>query len=707
MTAGKDVLLEIGVEELPARFVPAALEGLRENAVKLFEEAGLPVGAPEAYGTPRRLAIFVSNVAPKAADRTEEALGPAVAQAKDAEGNWTPAAQGFARSQGTTPEKLEVRKTDKGDRLCFVKRHVGRPAPDLLPELFTTLLRRLNFPKNMVWEESRFAFARPIRWIAALYGNKAVKLSIAGVKSGANTFGLRTHGTKPLAIPSPAKYVSFLKNQCVVVDPAERRKGIEKQIAQAVKALHGHAPIENYGALLEEVVHLVEHPVAIVGKFDAGYLSLPPEILITSMKKHQKFFPVLAGEKGGKLLAHFVGVRNGISENQGVVREGYERVLAARLSDAAFFVEQDKKSRLEEKAALLKGVLFQKELGMMSDKVVRIEAMCVRLSDKLGWGEEPKEQSRRIAHLAKADLVTQVVGEFPELQGVMGRIYAKAEGESTDVADGIEQHYWPLTADGELPKSDPAALVSVADKLDTLAGQFLVGHIPSGSQDPYGLRRAAMGVLRVISEKGWRLSLPQLVEYAVTGYMDEQKADAPKAKSALFDFFKQRWTSWMESRGFRFDEVQAVVTAGFDDVVNAERRLASLQKVRRHPDFEPMAAAFKRAANILTQARQKNLLADGARVSPDVLKDPAERALYETFQKVEREALARLGEQKYDETLQSFVHLRPDVDRFFDNVMVMAPEQDVRANRLALLSGIAGLFHRVADFSLLQDVPAK
>lgn len=457
---------------------------------------------------------------------------------------------------------------------------------------------------------------------------------------------------------------------------------------------------------MDEVVFLVEHPVAILGRFDPRYLDLPSEVLVTSMKKHQKFFPVFEGQEGAKLLSHFVGIRNGISENQGVVREGYERVLSARLSDAAFFFEVDRKTPLENNVQALKGIIFLQPLNLL-DKTERIRKLAKALAEQLHLEPEIAADADRIALLSKADLVTSMVGEFPELQGVMGRIYASAN-EKPVVAQGVEQHYWPLTADGRLPETDSASIVSLADKLDSLAGNFLVGNIPSGSQDPYGLRRAAIGMLRILSEKKWALDLRAVIQSAMKEYPFWNDAAGPKAQGQLLDFFKQRWSALKEAEGFRFDEVQAVTTVEFADVVDLEARLKALHDIRKHPDFTPLAVAFKRASNILAQARQKNVLTGDPAVAPERLQDPAERTLFDVLVQLEADLAPLLSDgRKYDEVLKVLVRFRKPVDDFFEKVMVMAPDADVRTNRLSLLNRIAALFRRTADFSLLQDVPAK
>ncbi|HOW27739.1 MAG TPA: glycine--tRNA ligase subunit beta [Elusimicrobiota bacterium] len=722
----KDLLLEIGTEELPARFVAPALNELRQTALQRLggilnpEEPRITV-----VGTPRRLALLIEGLPDKSKARTQENLGPAVGQAKDAAGNWTPAAQGFARSQGIALDKLETRKTERGERLCAVHHFDGEPTAKLLPQILPEIIRQIPFPKNMVWEPTRFSFARPIRSIVALYGTQVVKFEIAGVKSGRKTTGLAHINPKLIDISAPARYVGILRDKCVLVDPAERQDIVKKQSKQLVRTVHGDIAFEQHGALLEEVTQLVEHPVAILGRFQERFLSLPKEVLITSMKKHQKFFPVYkSGDGSDALLPQFVGIRNGISENQAVVREGYERVLAARLADAAFFYEQDQKTPLDQCALRLKTVVFQEKLGTVWEKSERVIQLTGWLSDRLNQSREVSHRAARIAYLAKADLVTAMVGEFPELQGVMGRIYTAAAGENWLIAEGIEQHYWPLTADGKLPTSPEAALVSLAEKLETLCGNFLIGQVPTGSQDPYGLRRAAIGILRILKNSNWTLDVPSALRQTISLFAKDGKnipQDTAPVLASLNDFLKQRWAALMESRGIRFDEIKAVLgalcadgitsgetgssTPGSWNVTDAETRLMALHQIRKHPNFAPLSISFKRASNILSQAKQKGIGQTGAAVDPEILKDPAEQGLFNTLRSVEEETAPLLDDQKYVESLQGFVRLKDDVDAFFEKVMVMAPEERLRDNRLALLARLSALFHRVADFSLLQDVP--
>jgi glycyl-tRNA synthetase beta chain len=702
----KDLLVEVGTEEIPARFLGPALSALLAAGRERLTKAGFTWTDVQVFGTPRRLALFVAGLSGKARDQQHEFLGPALTQAKDAEGNWTPAAQGFARSQGVTPERLEVRETDRGPRLAFLKTTPGAAAEKVLPVLLPELIGSLGFPKTMVWEESRMAFARPLRWIVALYGVTPVPFSLAGVKSGRRTFGLRFHSPRPFDIPAPHRYASLMKNHCVIVDPAERRALIVKQIDHVAKTHHGHIPLDRFTDLLEEVSHLVEHPVAVVGKFDPRFLAVPKEVLVTSMKKHQKYFPVFKDAACGELLPFFVAVRNGLSDNQAVVREGYERVLAARLSDAAFFFSEHTKRTLASRGADLKGIAFLSPTLSMADKTERVRALSDQLcGDLLRMSPEIRSEVSRLAELGKADLSTGLVGEFPELQGIVGRLYAERDGEPPAVSRGIEEHYWPLTADGPLPEGTAAAVVSVADKMDTLAGNFLIGTTPSGSQDPYGLRRAAVGVLRLLEAREWPVSLSDVVERALA-LLPAALGDRVKAGRALTDFFRQRWAALAEARGFRPDEVDAVSAAGFDDVGDAWARLSALRDVRRHPDFAPLSIAFKRAANLLKQAEKKGEAPSG-RPRTDLFETDAERFLGTRAAELESSLSSLLAARAYGAVLSGLVTLRGPVDNFFVEVVVMDPDPALRHNRLSLLSAVRSLFAHVADFSRLQDTPSS
>lgn len=691
----KDALLEIGSEELPASFIPTGMEQLQEIAETSLKAYRLPYQSIQVYGTPRRLAVVVTGLAEHSQDQTKTVSGPPVAMAKDAAGQWTPAALGFARKQGVNPALLTV----ENGKLCAVLHMKGSPARRLLAQLFPDWIRRLQFPKSMIWEPSRFRFPRPIRWLTALYGSSPVPFALAGVRSGRWTHGPALQSNKKIVVSQPAKYAGLLKNQCILVEPPVRMGVIRKLAEQAVRRLPGRAMVRE--SLLEQVANLVEYPSAILGNFNASYLDLPSEVLITCLEHHQKFFPV-SHANSEKLLPHFIGIRNGMSLNQEMVREGYERVLAARLADARFFYDQDRKTSLASKVEALQGVIFQEKLGTLFEKKERLKPLVRFIASALG--EVPwLAQAERAADLCKADLVTDMVREFPELQGAMARLYAQADGEEPAVALALEQHYWPITLSGTLPASDLAAAVALADKLDTLMGDFAVGLIPSGSADPYGLRRAAAGVLRLLEDRAWALSLEKLIEKAGELQPANVKNEAAEAVPQLVQFMKQRWTALLEERGYKADEVDAVLAAGIGEVRDALDRLKALHALRSQKEFEPLSIAFKRSINIVRQAAKTVGLDGGAPVRADLLKEPCEQALYQALESAGSQVTRHVESRAYREALESMIGLREPLDGFFKGVMVMDEDPALRQNRLALMGRLVRLFSRIADFSKLQN----
>jgi glycyl-tRNA synthetase beta chain len=693
----RDALLEIGCEELPPTFVPLGIQQLRSVAEASLREQRLAFGSIAAYGTPRRLAVCIGELASQSEDQERIVLGPPLANARDDQGQWTPAAIGFARKQNLHPEELKIRD----DRLCTVQVIPGVATRGLLANLFPRWIAQLEFPKSMVWEPSNFRFPRPLRWLVALYGSEPVSFVVAGVRSGKWTYGLSISSSKKVAVTHPGKYVALLKNQCVLVDPASRVEAIRKLADQAVRRVRGKVLLDE--ALLVQVSNLVEHPVAILGNFDPAYLDLPREVLITCLEHHQKFFPVAQDGDGHALLPHFVGIRNGMSVQQDIVKEGYERVLTARLADARFFFKCDRKTRLAEKVETLKGVTFQKDLGTLFDKKERIKGLLEAIGGAFPQRPAWFAQAQRAAELCKADLVTNMVHEFPELQGVMARLYAGLDGEEMAVAEALEQHYWPLTLASPLPSTEPAAAVALADKLDTLAGDFAVGLIPSGSADPYGLRRAAVGILRILETFRWSISVEQLIDFAMGLLPGSLRLARDATQAALLQFFRQRYAALLEERGFRFDEIDAALSSQIGVVCDTMARLQALHDIRRKDEFGPLSVAFKRAANIVRQAGEKGEALDRSALREDLLKEPGEQALFQTLQGVQQQVNVHLQERAYQQAMEAMVPLREPLDRFFEGVMVMVDDAALRANRLGLLVGIVNLFKQIADFSKLQS----
>jgi glycyl-tRNA synthetase beta chain len=694
-----DLLFEIGTEEIPAGMIPPALRQLEADLAKALDDARLAHGEVKAVGTPRRLCVWARKVAPAQEDARTEALGPSVAAAFDAEGKPTPAAEGFAKSQGVPVAKLARVQTPKGERLAVHRVEKGQRAEKVLPGLLGRLVAGVKFRKAQRWGDETVTFARPVRWMTALYGGKALKVAYGDVVSGKGTFGHRFVAPKAIALSGkPEEYVKKLRKASVLVDPEERRAAVVKGLAKAA-AKAGGAPRPDE-ALVEQVTFLVESPTAIAGEFEASNLELPPEVVISEMRNHQRYFAVVAAD--GKLTNRFVAISGTPVKDPDVARHGYERVLRARLADARFFFEEDRKRRLEERVESLGRRTYQAKLGTELDRVERIERIAVALADELKLPVD-RAAVARVARLCKADLNTGMVGEFPELQGVMGGHYARLDGEPAEIAEGIEDHYKPIGASEEMPRGDLGALAGVADRLHQLAGIFGVGEKVTGAADPFGLRRAAIGVIRILLDRGWHLPLRRAVEIAIAAIPEERrqvKGDA--LEKLVLDFVRGRVKALWSERADA-DVVDAVLAAGADDLVDARKRLDALAEAKARPDFVPLAAAFKRVANIQEKAQG----AGTAPVDGNLLREEAERSLLAEVERVEREAAGLRERRNYPETLRAVASLKPAVDRFFDDVLVMAEDPAVRENRLALVRRVGALFADVADFRKIQaEVPA-
>ncbi|HET9553297.1 MAG TPA: glycine--tRNA ligase subunit beta [Anaeromyxobacteraceae bacterium] len=689
-----DLLFEIGAEEIPAGFVPAALKQLEADLAKALADARLAHGEVKAVGTPRRLAVWAREVAPRQTDARSEALGPPVAQAFDAEGKPTQAALGFARSQGVEVAALERIETPKGLRLGVTKVEKGRKAEQVLPALLERLLLGLRFKKAMRSRWDEVTFARPIRWLAALYGGTPLAVRFGEVKSGAVTYGHRFMAPKAIALKgTPEDYLAKLEKAHVVADPAARRALVEKGLAAAAKK--GGGAIRPDESLVEQVTFLVEHPTAVLGQFEASNLLLPPEVVVSEMRNHQRYFAVVDG--AGALTNKFVAVSGTPVRDPKVARHGYERVLRARLADARFFFEEDRKRTLESRVDDLGRRTYQAKLGTELQRVERIGAIAGALARAIG---QPGLQGElaQVARLCKADLGTGMVGEFPELQGIMGGHYARLEGLPAAVADAIEDHYKPVGASEEMPRGDLGALVGLADRLHQLVGIVGVGEKATGAADPFGLRRAAIGILRILLDRGYHLSLRGAVEAALDALAGVKlAADRKAVADQVIEFVRGRLRAqWGEE--LDGDLVDAVLAAGFDDVVDARQRLQALAVVKKRDDFVPLAVAFKRVANI----QEKAPASGAAAVDAALLAEPAERSLLGEVERVEREAAELRSRRDYPAILRAVASLKPAVDTFFDDVMVMAEDPRVRDNRLALMRRVAGLFGDLADFRKIQ-----
>lgn len=686
MANEKELLFEIGTEEIPSVYMPDALRDLGEVADRLLREARLSFKRIRTLGTPRRLTLHVQGLAEKQTDEVREVVGPPKAAAYDKEGKPTAAALGFARAQGLAAEHLKIRATERGDYVVAVKKTKGAKTTDVLPALLPRAITSLTFPKSMRWGDRNIRFVRPIRWLLAVYGGKAVEFEIEGVTSGTITYGHRFLAPKPIQVRNFQEYLKKLEKGFVIVDQDRRRELVKQLVTKAAAQVGGQAVIEP--DLLEQVTHLVEYPTLVRGGFPEEYLSLPRELIITPMRKHQRYFPVV--DKKGRLLPHFVAVSNMKTRNMDVVRVGNERVLRARLADADFYFKEDqKKLPLEKLVPRLGHILFQERLGTLLDKTNRITELAGFMAKALDPALE--EQARRAATLCKADLASGMIREFTELQGTMGRYYAEMSGEKGEVAVGIEEHYLPRFAGDALPKTKAGALVGVADRLDSIAGCFGIGLIPTGSEDPYALRRAAMGFILTLAGQGLSVSLPALTQKALELLRDRISRPQGEALSDILGFLRVRCEGIMVDRGIPADVATAVLHASFDDVPRAFQRAQALAKAKKDPDFASLAVAFKRVANILPPD-----FAGG--VDEGRLQEEAERVLHRQVRTLQEEVSRLTDRGDYEAALRKIATLRPAVDRFFDDVLVMVEDASIRANRFGLLAETASLFNRIADF---------
>lgn len=699
-----DALLEIGVEHLPARFIAPALAQMQAKALALLKEWRLDVQSAAAFGTPRRLALHLRGVAGRSRSVEKTVTGPPARLLKDGQGNFTPQASGFARANGVRPEDLEAVPGPKGDVLQARLAVPGESAAAVLAKLLPDLIGGLEFPKNLEWEESRLRFARPIRNLLALYGRKVVGFELAGVRSSGKALGPDVL-SKPIPVSEPGAYVKSLRDACVLVSAADRREALERSLDSAARS--EGMRLDRDPTLLEETVWLAEFPTAVVGTFDRAFLELPRELLSAVLKRQLKFFPTL--DSSGALAPRFVGVRDGRSEGQAEVRSGYERVLEARFNDARFFHQRDLKTRLRDKQERLKGVVFQKRLGTLYDKRERVVELSIWLCGVL-WRRGAAldlGSVEAIARLAYADLVTDVVREFPELQAVMGGHYARRDGESERVALGVSEFYRPAAAKAPLPTHLEGAVVSLAGKLDTLAALFVAGLRPSGSEDPFALRRAGMGIVRIVLEKQLPLSLSACAakakELVLLRGAELQEAAVPADfDGQIRSFLWARAEAGFLEMGYSGDEVQAVEAGATDDLLRTFKRLAAVHSLRPNPEFVALASAFKRAANILKQAGV-DASAPGRGVNRGLITLEAESTLYDALNRVAKTVHEQIAQEDFEAGLRRLVDLKPCVDRFFENVRVMDSDARVKDNRLALLASLVRLFKTVADISRIQS----
>jgi glycyl-tRNA synthetase beta chain len=681
----KELLLEIGTEEIPARFIPGALKSLEELADKALAAARIEHGPCRGMGNPRRLMLHVKEVAERQPDSVRVTLGPPKSVAYDAAGKPTKAAAGFAKAQGVDVDSLTISVTDKGEYICATVEEKGKEAGEVLSEILPKLILSVPFPKSMRWMDREIRFARPIHWIVAVLGGDVVPFEIDGIKSGNLTRGHRFMSPGAFRVNDFEYYMHQTKDNFTIVDQDARREMVRSQIAQAASAIGAKALPDD--GLLEEVSYLVEYPVTVLGSFDKTFLSLPREALVNSMREHQRYFALTDGD--GSLMPNFITISNTKAEDMDVVRAGNERVLRARLSDAKYFFETDMKRRLSDRVDDLKRVLFQKELGTVHDKTMRIVGLSEYVSRAFFGDREVEEAAKRAALLCKADLVTSMVYEFPNLQGIMGGEYARRTGEGEDVAKAIVEHYMPRFSGDDVPSGAAGTTVSVADKMDTIAGIFSIGKTPTGSEDPYALRRQALGVIAIIYKWGVRVSLRALISKAVE-LVGVAEGKRPGLEAEILEFFRARVNNQLTSEGFLYDIVDAVLARDFDDIIDVRARVSALSGFRGDPEFASFITAFKRVANIIPEGFTGTL--DEA-----LIREPAEKELHGHYLEVKDEVSRMIEAGEYDGALRRIAAIRPFVDKFFDDVMVMDKDPAVRDNHLALMGLLAGMFLHVAD----------
>lgn len=688
-TVREDFLVEIGTEELPPKALKKLSEAFAQGLTDGLTQADLKFEKVKVYAAPRRLAVWIQALDLAQADKVVERKGPAKKAAFDADGNPTKALQGFARSCDVDVADLMEIETDKGTWMVYEQAVKGQATRDLLPGLVEASLAKLPIPKRMRWGSSDVEFVRPVHWVLMLLGDQVVPANILGKAASNVTRGHRFHAPQEIVIDTPADYALVLKKQgYVLADFAERQAVIRQQVLNIANQVGGEAVIDE--DLLEEVTALNEWPTAVVGSFDEDFLSVPPECLVSAMKGHQKFFHLL--DKQGKLQAKFITVCNIESSNPQSVISGNERVIRPRLSDAKFFWNQDRKQPLDDLLPSLKTVVFQQKLGTLYDKIERLESLAVKIARPLGVASELAE---RAARLSKCDLMTLMVGEFPELQGVMGRYYALAQNENADVADSLDQQYKPRFGGDDLPESALAQTLAIADKLDTITGIYGIGELPTGDKDPFALRRAALGLIRIMIEKELDLDLQYLIEASLK--LHPKVESSPELVNAIYDFIISRLKAYYADQGISAEAFEAVRVCRPAHPIDFSKRIEAVRAFAALPAAESLSAANKRIQNILRKMEGEWPL----EVDPKLFEQSAETQLWQAIEALREQVSSQIAERDYTQALTTLAQIREPVDQFFDQVMVMAEDEALKRNRLAMLNQIHQLFLAVADISRL------
>ena len=679
------LLLEIGVEELPSRFGQTTLDQIENNLSKLLKEERVNFDNIDKYATPRRLTFVIKNLADKASDLEEEVKGPAKKIAVDEEGNFTKPALGFMKSKGLDPENVYFKQVGNAEYLFGTIKQSGKETAEILKNIIPTAIKNVTFPKAMRWGGKNMRFARPIRWMVALLNDNVLDVNLEGIKASNVTKGHRFLGERGFEVNSVEDYFEKLEKNYIILDQHKRKAMIKEQAIEVANSLGGEVELDD--DLLEEITFLVEYPTAFYGEFEEDYVKLPKEVVTTPMKEHQRYFPV---SKDGKLLPYFIAVRNGDSHRIDIVKAGNEKVLKARLADALFFYKEDTKKPLESFVDKLQTVVFQAKLGTVYDKSLRIDKLSQTILNELNMSESAKN-TQRAAKLCKADLVTNMVFEFTELQGIMGRDYAKVGGENEEVCQAIFEHYLPRYAGDILPETNAGIALSIADKLDSIAGFFAIGIKPSGSQDPYALRRQALGILSILLDKKLSVNLNNLINAALDNYSNLE-FNKEEVASQIVEFFVERVKNLFKDLGIRYDVIDAVLNNNLNDISDIHTRALELNRWLQKDELVEMLTAFNRVSTLAQKATTDI-------VKEELLKEDAEIKLYNGFKEIKSNVESLLVDKKYNQALDAFATLRPLVDNLFDNVMVMDKDESVKENRLGLLKQIYSTMLTICDLS--------
>lgn len=690
--SARDLLIEIGTEELP----PKALRSLSlafESGIKSgLDKSSLSYTAIRRFATPRRLAVIVDGLIEQQADKVIQRLGPATKAAFDANGEPTKAATGFAKSCGVEVGDLGTATKDGVEKLSFSATEPGKSSTDIIPAIVTESLNKLPIPKRMRWGSSRIEFVRPVHWVVLLFGEEAISASILGLEAGTTTRGHRFHHDQEIAIPHPDTYESLLENTGYVLPDFEKRKEIIRQMVIAEgKKVNASAVIEE--ALLDEVAGLVEYPVALTGKFEEEFLEVPAEALVLAMKSHQKCFNLVDDEDN--LVPYFITISNINSKDPIQVVQGNERVIRPRLADARFFYETDQKVTLESRLPQLDKIVFQAKLGTVLEKSQRVSILAGQIAVQLGFNANNCE---RAALLSKCDLLSNMVGEFADLQGLMGCYYARNDGEPEDVALAINEQYMPRFAGDSLPTTDTGAVLAIAEKLDTMVGMFAIGQPPTGSKDPFALRRSAIGLLRILVEKQLDLDLLELISTASAGFPDLSISE--EIRENVFEFLLERFRSWYSDTGVSADVFQSVFTLKPSSALDFHKRVLATHEFNKLPEAEALAAANKRVSNLLSKIDDA---ATSTSVDESIFEEDAEKFLYIALSQKELDVAPLFESGNYQDGLLLLADLRSVIDSYFENVLVMCDDPKVKDNRIALLRQLRNLFLRVADISYLHS----